>query len=196
MKSDIVEAERAIQRTRPVFNRAYACLDCDRQYPTGYMVKNEIWRMATAGEVVPEGRRHILCVKCLSRRLKALGHELKLEDFNPAVPINELLFLGVLWGVASVNELREPGPIPIEVRPGDPVLPIVFAREEAALLCHIARFPETELADRFLLSASARDVANWLRDKAYRAACLDRDVITTGMELIRWAQGFNAPVPK
>lgn len=58
-------------------------MDCGREFPPDYMVRDEIWEEADG-----EG---ILCMRCLESRL---GRELTLGDLKRGVPVNRPYFKG------------------------------------------------------------------------------------------------------
>lgn len=97
--------------THPDFGQAFRCHDCDQPY-ADYMVLDLVWIQAwpTYYEDKRELRRLYqgtdqefktalrLCLGCLAVRL---GRALRIDDFDPRLPVNEALLLGYRLGRAS-----------------------------------------------------------------------------------------------
>ena len=68
------------------------CKDCKDTYPMLFMLKQNVW------DKVCEDKEDLLCLECTERRL---GRSLTIDDFEPDVKINDLLFFGYRLGKES-----------------------------------------------------------------------------------------------
>ena len=66
----------------------YRCKNC-RQQPEMFMLLDHIWK-----EVTDNGRDH-LCLKCCESKLR---RSLTIDDFNPDIPCNRVIFFAYMLG--------------------------------------------------------------------------------------------------